>query len=120
MDSIGTKAKRDLSTLQALDITRFRDREAKELSRAPANLSLKVLRVCFGEAVRQGLLATNPAVRVPVLKTSDKSARRAFTLPEIKRVLKACGDDVEWRGLVLFGVSRAAARRSGKAHVARS
>jgi integrase len=93
-----------LSTLQAVDITRFRDREAKALSRATANLSLKVLRVCFGEAVRQGLLAVNPAVRVPVLKTRDKSARRAFTLSEITRILKACGDDVEWRGLVLFGL----------------
>jgi integrase len=104
VDCIGAKANRDLSTLQAADITRFRDREAKELSRATANLSLKVLRVCFSEAVRQGLLAVNPAVRVPVLKTHDKSARRAFTLPEIKRILKACGDDAEWRGLVLFGL----------------
>ena len=80
IECIGAKANRDLSTLHAMDITRFRDREAKELSRATANLSLKVLRVCFGEAVRQGLLAANPAVRVPVLKTRDKSARRAFTL----------------------------------------
>ena len=104
MDCISAKANRDLSTLQANDIARFRDREAKELSRATANLSLKVLRVCFGEAVRQGLLAVNPAVRVPVLKSRDKSARRAFTLPEIKRILKACGDDAEWRGLVLFGL----------------
>src|SRR5215475_4957110 len=98
------KSKRDLSTLQASDIARFRDREAKELSRSTANLNLKVLRVCLGEAVRQGLLAVNPAVRVPVLKTRDKSARRAFTLPEIKRILKACSDDSEWRGLVLFGL----------------
>src|SRR5205814_6532202 len=30
--------------------------------------------------------------------------RRAFTLPEIKRILKACGDDQEWRGLILFGL----------------
>lgn len=30
--------------------------------------------------------------------------RRPFTLSEIKRVLKACGDDQEWRGLVLFGL----------------
>ena len=104
MECIGTKAQRDLSNLQALDISRFRDREAKELSRATANLSVKVLRVCFGEAVRQGLLATNPAARVPILKTHDKSARRAFSLPEIKRILKACGDDTEWRGLVLFGL----------------
>jgi integrase len=101
---LGAKASRDLSTLQAIDISRFRDREAKELSRATANLSLKVLRVCFGEAVRQGLLAVNPAARVPILKLRDKSARRAFTLSEIKRILKACSDDTEWRGLVLFGL----------------
>src|SRR4029453_10622864 len=82
LECIGAKANRDLATLQANDITRFRDREAKELARATANLSVKVLRVCFGEAVRQGLLAVNPAVRVAVLKTSDKSARRAFIWPE--------------------------------------
>src|SRR5215472_1152005 len=104
IDSIGAKAKRDLSTLQTSEIARFRDREAKELSRATANLSLKVLRVCFGEAVRQSLLGVNPAVRVAVLKLRDKSARRAFTLAEIKRILKACGEDTEWRGLILFGL----------------
>src|SRR5215467_14388701 len=98
------KTKRDLSTLQASDIARFRDREAKELSRATANLSLKVLRVALGEAVRQGLLTVNPAVRVKLLKTTAESKRRAFTLAEIKRILKACGDDQEWRGLVLFGL----------------
>src|SRR4030095_2427087 len=49
VECIGAKSKRDLSTLQASDIARFRDREAKELSRATANLSVKVLRVCFGE-----------------------------------------------------------------------
>src|SRR5213592_1759463 len=104
IECIGAKANRDLSTLQAVDITRFRDREAKQLSRATANLSLKVLRVCFGEAVRRGLGAVNPAARVPVLKSRDKSTRRAFTLSEIKRILKACGDNAEWRGLVLFGL----------------
>jgi integrase len=98
------KGKRDLSTLQASDITRFRDSEAKERARSTANLSLKILRVCFGEAVRQGLLASNPGVRVKLLKTSKESKRRPFTLPEIKRVLKACGDNEEWRGLVLFGL----------------
>ena len=103
VEFLGGKSKRDLSTLQATDIARFRDREAKELARATANLSLKVLRVCLGEAVKQGLLAMNPAVRVSVLKLRDKSARRAFTLSEIKRILKAC-DDAEWRGLVLFGL----------------
>jgi integrase len=104
VEFLGAKAGRDLPTLQAVDITRFRDREAKELSRATANLSLKVLRVCFGEAVRQDLLEVNPALRVKVLKSNDKSARRDFSIAEIKRILKACGDDLEWRGLILFGL----------------
>src|SRR5947208_4800893 len=98
------KSKRDLSTLQASDITRFRDREAKALSRSTANLSLKVLRVCCGEAVRQGLLAVNPAVRVKLLKSTAESKRRAFTLAEIKRILRACGEGTEWRRLILFGL----------------
>jgi integrase len=98
------KSKRDLSTLQASDVARFRDREVKELSRSTANLGVKVLRICLGEAVRQGLLAVNPAVRVKLLKSTAESKRRAFTLNEIKRILKACGDDTEWRGLVLFGL----------------
>src|SRR5438874_5871794 len=104
-DFLGSKADRDLSTLQAVDTTRFRDSEAKKRSRETANLSLKVLRVCFGEAVRQDLLDVNPAARVKVIKSrGDKSTRRAFTLSEIKRILRACGDDAEWRGLVLFGL----------------
>ena len=74
------KSKRDLSTLQASDVARFRDREAKELSRSTANLGVKVLRICLGEAVRQGLLAVNPAVRVKLLKSTAESKRRAFTL----------------------------------------
>src|SRR5215471_10845043 len=98
------KNKRDLSTLQTSDIARFRDREAKELSRSTANLGVKVLRICLGEALRQGLLAVNSAVRVKLLKSTAESKRRAFTLGEIKRILKACGEDTEWRGLVLFGL----------------
>src|SRR5439155_10788122 len=48
------KSKRDLSTLQTSDIARFRDHEAKNRATATANLALRVLRVCLGEAVRQG------------------------------------------------------------------
>jgi len=97
-----TKSNRDLSTLQASDIARFRDCEAKERSRATANLSVKVLRVCFNEAVRQGLLTVNSAARVKLLKSNKESKRRPFTVSEIKRILKVC--DSEWRGLVIFGL----------------
>ena len=72
------KSKRDLSTLQASDTARFRDREAKDRARATANLNVKVLRVCVGEAVRQGLLTVNPAVRVKLLKSSQESKSARF------------------------------------------
>jgi len=49
-------------------------------------------------------IPTPNGARVKLLKLRDKSARRAFTLSEIKRILKACGEDAEWRGLVLFGL----------------
>src|SRR5207247_8626003 len=60
---LGAKANRDLSTLQASDIARFRDHEAKDRATATANLALRVLRVCLGEAVRGGLLTRNPGTR---------------------------------------------------------
>ena len=101
---LGKASDKDIDALQATEIGRFRDHEAKTLSRGTANLSLKVIRVCLGEAVRQGLLTMNPASRVDVLKSRGEAKRRAFTLAEIKRILAACSDDVEWRGLVLFGV----------------
>jgi integrase len=104
LECLGVKGNRDLSTLHTSDIARFRDREARERAVATANINLKVLRVCLGEAVRQGLLATNPAARVKLLKSVKESKRRPFTLSEIKRILKACGEDTEWRGLVLFGL----------------
>jgi len=96
------QSKRDLEMLQRSDIAAFRDAQAKELSVATANLSVKVLRVCLGEAVHQGLIASNPAAGVKIIKTTAESRRRPFTIDEIKRILAVC--DVEWRGLVLFGL----------------
>jgi len=103
LDGLGNKVEKDLSALRTTDIQAFRDQQAKELSVATANLSLKVLRVCLGEAVRQSILTTNSAVSVKTLKERGESKRRPFTMAEIKRLLvKAKG--TEWEGLILFGI----------------
>jgi len=103
VDFLGPAASnRDIATLDSTDIARFRNQELTQLARGTVNLRLAVLRICLGEAVRQGLLSSNPGDRVDNLKSSGESKRRAFTLPEIQRILKAC--DTEWRGLVLFGL----------------
>jgi integrase len=101
---LGSRASRDVAALSAEDIAKFRDAEARERSRATANLSLKVLRICFGEAERRGLLTTNPARRVSVLKLrGERTHRRPFTLDELRRLLDVAGDS-EWRGLILLGI----------------
>jgi integrase len=45
-------------------------------------------------------------MRLPASKYSNRTRNRsgARSRSQITRVLKACGDDVEWRGLVLFGL----------------
>ena len=63
LESLGKSAERDLATLRADAIARFRDSEAKSRARATANLSLKVLRMALWNAVRHGLLTVNPLRR---------------------------------------------------------
>ena len=96
---LGTKADRDIASIRPTDVARFRDEQAK-LSRATANLGIKVLRAMFNQAFKQGLLTSNPAKVVDILKQRGESKRRAFTLDELRRVLDACkGSD--WYGATL-------------------
>jgi integrase len=101
---LGTKCNHDIGMLDSGDVLEFRDDEAKQLARQTANLAVRILRICFGDALKQGFNYGNPASDVKMLKGSNESQRRAFTLDEIKRILKACEHDVEWYGLVIFGL----------------
>ncbi len=92
----------DIASISATTIAAWRDTEAKRLSRASVNLALKTVRSCFSDALKQGLLTANPAGQVPILKNTGASARREFTIAEIKR-LREKGDD-EWKGMILFGL----------------
>ncbi|MBI4024232.1 MAG: site-specific integrase [Verrucomicrobia bacterium] len=103
LDGLDQKANRDLSALRTTEIQAFRDGQARELSRASANLGLKILRVCFGGAVRQGLLTSNPAALVATLRGKGEGNRRPLTLAEIKRLL-AAAKGAEMEGLILFGL----------------
>jgi integrase len=60
--------------------------------------------VALGQAKRDGLIESNPAERIQLLKRTrdDDTRRRAFTLPELRRILEAAND--EWRGLILAGL----------------
>jgi integrase len=97
---LGAKAERDIASVRSTDVARFRDEQARVLSRNTANLGVKVLRACFNAAFKQGLLTSNPAKVVDMLKQRGESKRRAFTLAELRRVLDAAkGSD--WYGATL-------------------
>ena len=103
LGSLGANSRRDLNTVTVPDITRFRDSVAKRLSKSSANVALKVIRTCLTSAQRQGLITSNPAQLVPVLKTTADAVRRPFTVDEIKAILKVA-KDTEWEGMILMGL----------------
>jgi integrase len=99
---IGPKAGWDIASISAADITGFRDALAERLAPGSVNLSVKVLRIAFGQARRDGLVDVNQAERVTLLKRRDEAIRRPFTLDELRRLLAAA--DEEWQGMILFGI----------------
>ncbi len=100
---LGPRVSVDLSHLEKDDIAGFRDLIASSRSTGTANSALKIIRTAFGQAKRDGLLATNPAEQIKILKSKTTGAeRRAFTLPELKRVLDVA--EAEMKGLIIFGL----------------
>ncbi len=100
--SLGGKADQDISEVRRDDIARFRDEQGGRVARSTANVYLKIVRIMFGAAEADGLVVRNEAKQVKLLKVGNEAnARRAFTLPEVVKILANCND--EWRSLVIFG-----------------
>jgi integrase len=100
--AIGTKADKDLMLVSSADVTNYRNSLAQRLKPSTVNGHLKILRVAFEDAVREGRIAVNPAKQVRTIQRGTASARRPFTTDEINRLLRAA--NTEWRGLILAGV----------------
>ncbi len=102
-DFLSERAGVELIYLTPTEIAAFRDHVASTRAVATANKWLKILRVAFQQAWRDGLLESNPAAKVPSLKAvQNVNERRAFTLDELKGLLKVA--EPEWKGMILFGV----------------
>ncbi|MGO8926850.1 MAG: tyrosine-type recombinase/integrase [Limisphaerales bacterium] len=102
LDFLGGKASRNLAALTAADVERYRDHLQGRVAPSTVNTYLKVIRVGLEKAVKQRVFETNPARLVDNLSTEDRHERRAFTLPEIKKLLAVCNDD--WKTAVIVGI----------------
>ena len=100
---LGASADDDLLFLTSKQVADFRDELAGRLSSATANLALKILRVAFNQAFRDGFIQASPAAQVTTIsRRGERSKRHGFTLPELQRALANASN--EWRGLILFGL----------------
>ena len=94
---IGPKADQDLFHLASSDLQGFRDNLSERLSRGSCNVAIKILRAAFNQPRMQGLMDSNPAQLVKLMRT-EKFRRRPFTPDELRRVLAAA--DAQWRGMI--------------------
>jgi site-specific recombinase XerD len=72
VQSLGTKADRDLEAVTSADVTKFRDSEAKRLSVVSANLALKIVRALLSDAHARQYIPRNPAAICDRCAESDE------------------------------------------------
>jgi integrase len=101
--SLGDRANKDLAFITTTDVAHFRDKLSVRVSPSSVNKKLKIIRVAFQQAWRDGLIEENPAAKVKTLRQPDgQRERRAFTVDELRKLLAVAQG--EWRGLILAGL----------------
>jgi integrase len=94
---------RKLTAVNSKDIVRFRDRLLSEgRSASTVNLmTIQILRIPFNDALKQGLITTNPAASLKPIK-AQKTTRGIFSEEQIQQLLDSKISD-DWRGMILMG-----------------
>ncbi len=99
---LGARACKHMDAVTVRDAARYRDRLAKRVSGATVNKTLKIIRSAWGRALRDGIVPENVFDRVDRVKTRRTNIKRAFTLPELRRLMNVATD--EWRSMIMFGL----------------
>ena len=102
IEYLGDSARKDITLITRKHVSEFQQSIAKRLSPATANLALKILRVAFKSAFRDGLIQQSPADQIEVLANKNRAKqRRGFSPAEVATLYRHAKE--EWRGLILFG-----------------
>lgn len=104
LEFLGPRAERDLTFISSRDVLAFRDETARKLSPSSANTDIKILRIAFGQAWKDGLIPVNAAAQVSLLKVQRDAndRRRMFTKDELECLFRVL--DGEWLGIATFGL----------------
>jgi integrase len=100
---LGKKADGDVNDISRADVIGFRDDLNNRLTASSANHAVKIIRMALKDALVAELVDRNVAVGVKRVKhRGDMNARRPFTIPEMRKILRVADD--EWQGMILFGL----------------
>src|ERR1700738_3942246 len=100
---LGADADRDIAEITHEHLNRFRNAQLKAVAARTVNHDLKHLGMLFRDAKEEGYVIDNPSEFVKRAKiTSGASARRPFTIAELKSLLEIATP--EWQSLIKFGL----------------
>ena len=100
---LGPDADRDIAEITHEHLNRFRNEQLKAVAARTVNHDLKHLGMLFRDAKEEGYVIDNPSEFVKRAKiTSGASARRPFTIAELKSLLEIATP--EWQSLIKFGL----------------
>jgi len=100
--SLGEKADNEISDVSREDIIAFRNDEAKLHASKTVNHSLKVVKMLFRAARRDGVISEDPSEFVDTIRSRPGGHRRTFRVPELRAILNVA--DEEWSSMILFGL----------------
>jgi integrase len=101
-NSLAQKADLPIAEITRADLIRYRN-SMGGLAARTVNQHLKVVRMIFKLARKDGLIADDPAEFVdPIKVKAESQAKRPFRLEELRALLDVA--DPEWKSMILFGL----------------
>jgi integrase len=103
LKSLGARVKLNVNQIALRDVHRYRQGEI-EAGKHPntCNDNVKVVRMGFTAAWKQGLITHNPALAIDMLEVDSDPAKQPFTVEQVQAVLRAAEGD--WRGAVIVAL----------------
>ena len=102
LDALAARRNLQLSDILPTDVQAFIDAQAKAGKAATTvRIEHKILNSLFSDALRQGLIATNPAAAVAVPMDAGES-REPFTWPQVQAMIAQASP--EWKTVIMLGV----------------
>lgn len=104
LEHLGEASALSTDLISVQHIAAFRNARAILVSAKSTNRDLKVVRMIFRAARKEGFVIEDPTEHVDAVRTKGGAAetRRAFTLPELRVIMSVA--DPEWRSMILFGL----------------